>query len=239
MKTQRKQQRGLNSIPTGRWTAYAAAAAASGFAATPTVEATIHYSGLINQRFTGDTTHFFQLDQRSDLLSFKHSVHYYSISNKDGGSAYFHIFAAGASCNGFYTCAFNSDVASVSNLSPGQAISTRPFVPTGGVLASREGYGCGGGPRGQFRVAGAGFIGFKFNNGSGDQYGWARVEMQGYPKNKFKLIDYAYGDVGDRVKAGQKSSGHAPEMESLGGLAIGAAGLRAWRRRNRKESGAL
>ena len=49
MKTHRKQQRKINSIATGRWTAYAAAAAASGFAATHTAEATIHYS-LVNQK---------------------------------------------------------------------------------------------------------------------------------------------------------------------------------------------
>ena len=76
-----------------------------------------------------------------------------------------------------------------------------------------------------------GLIGFKFNTGSGDQYGWARVAMFGAGRNKFKLVDYAYGDPGDRVRAGQKLGGHAPSLESLGGLAIGAAGLLAWRYR--------
>ena len=48
----------------------------------------------------------------------------------------------------------------------------------------------------------------------------------------FILRDYAYGDVGDRIRAGQKSDEpDAPELESLGGLALGAGGLLAWRKR--------
>jgi MYXO-CTERM domain-containing protein len=45
------------------------------------------------------------------------------------------------------------------------------------------------------------------------------------------VVDYAYGDPGDVVKAGQKMDHSAPELESLGGLAVGATGLLAWRRR--------
>jgi MYXO-CTERM domain-containing protein len=44
-------------------------------------------------------------------------------------------------------------------------------------------------------------------------------------------VDYAYGDPGEVVKAGQKRSHSSPDLESLGGLALGAAGLLAWRRR--------
>jgi len=80
---------------------------------------------------------------------------------------------------------------------------------------------------GQFR-GGTGFIGFKFNNGSGAQYGWVRIQMQRHAR--FKLIDYAYGDVGDTIGAGQTSGHDKPELESLGGLALGAIGLLAWRK---------
>jgi hypothetical protein len=47
----------------------------------------------------------------------------------------------------------------------------------------------------------------------------------------FKLLDYAYGDVGDSIAADQKS-GHAMVTGegSLGLLALGAAGLLAWRK---------
>ena len=60
MKTHRKQERKINSIANGRWTAYATAAAATGLAATHTAEATVHYSGPINQRVAG--VHGFDFD---------------------------------------------------------------------------------------------------------------------------------------------------------------------------------
>jgi MYXO-CTERM domain-containing protein len=53
-------------------------------------------------------------------------------------------------------------------------------------------------------------------------------------KNTFEVVDYAYGDPGDVVLAGQKSDDSAPALESLGGLALGAAGLLAWRRQRTK-----
>jgi hypothetical protein len=90
--------------------------------------------------------------------------------------------------------------------------------------------------RGQFLSAGLGAIGFKFNTGAGDQYGWARVRMDGYPYHTFRVLDYAYGDPGDVVVVGRRprSGDSAPTLESLGGLALGATGLLAWRRRRGK-----
>ena len=87
---------------------------------------------------------------------------------------------------------------------------------------------------GFFLKHGFGLVGFKFNNGAGDRYGWVRVKMLGGLKNTFEVVDYAYGDPGDVVKAGQKTDHSAPELESLGGLALGAAGLLAWRRQLKK-----
>ena len=59
----------------------------------------------------------------------------------------------------------------------------------------------------------------------------ARLKIGSFPHHKFELLDYAYGDPGDTVFAGQKSDDAAPSLESLGGLALGAAGLLAWRQR--------
>jgi hypothetical protein len=217
------------AIANSRWTAYAAAGAATALAGIHSAEAEIHYSGLINAKFAGFAVKTFELIPGEDL-QFRHNINYYSTYSKDGGSAFFAIFPS-AFVAGFYTCAFNSNVASVSNLERNAVVSERPFVPGGGLMATHSGFSCGGGNRGQFSSDGIGFIGFKFNAGSGDQYGWARVEMFDLGRNKFRLIDYAYGDPGDRVRAGQKFGGHAPNLESLGGLAIGAAGLFAWRKR--------
>ena len=217
-------------ITNSRWLAYATAGAASAFGSAQSAEGTIHYSGLINQKI-GGTTATFPLDPLGGALAFRHQA-YYNSSNYAGGSAFFNVFAlAGGSCRGGFVLCPYTHVASALPLSPGQAASRGPFVPDGGLLAGFHTNHslCGWGERGQFR-RGAGFIGFKFNNGSGDQYGWARIRSQGPPSNKFILIDYAYGDIGDRVRAGQKSNSDTPALESLGGLALGAAGLIALRK---------
>jgi hypothetical protein len=92
---------------------------------------------------------------------------------------------------------------------------------------------------GQFLDRGYGLVGFKFNNGAGDQYGWVRVRMLGGQnhivggqKHMVQVVDYAYGDPGEPVAAGQTGPNtSAPGLESLGGLALGAAGLLGWRQR--------
>jgi hypothetical protein len=119
------------------------------------------------------------------------------------------------------------NIISASNLKRGQVISNRPFIPAQSTRSAvLEGFG----GIGQFN-GGLGYIGFKFNNGSGDQYGWVRIQTRPSGEtNPFILRDYAYGDVGDRVRAGQKSSSDiATDQSSLGWLALGAVGLLAWR----------
>jgi hypothetical protein len=93
----------------------------------------------------------------------------------------------------------------------------------------------GGDLQGQGMHRGIGFIGFRFNNGAGVQYGWARIKISGVPHYDFVLLDYAYADPGERLTAGQtlentSSEEQAPDQGSLGGLALGAVGLLAWRK---------
>ncbi len=49
--------------------------------------------------------------------------------------------------------------------------------------------------------------------------------MDGAAVNSFTLIDYAFPDPGERIRASQANAG------SLGLLAIGCTGLLAWRAR--------
>ena len=87
---------------------------------------------------------------------------------------------------------------------------------------------------GQWHSADTGFVGFRFNGGTGLQYGWARLTMDGSTSgNTFTLVDYAWGDFGDQISTGQTA---VPEPGSLGLLALGGIGLMAWRKR-RVESG--
>ena len=97
-----------------------------------------------------------------------------------------------------------------------------------------------------FRAPGIGFIGFVFSHGGGGaQYGWARIKTSGPPNYRFHLLDYAWGDPGDRFFTGQtrltpcastpcpdeQAEAPPPKEGSLGWLALGAAGLLAWRKR--------
>jgi hypothetical protein len=229
------------SIAKGRWAAYATAGAASAFTCAHSAEATIHHSGPINRLFDECVeTATYRLDRRGDFIRLRHS----SLSCGGGypGYAYFNVGGlVKASIAGFYSgCSFGS--ISASKLTRGQFISNRPFVPApqNWAILGKEGL-CGGG---QFNGNGIGFIGFKFNNGSGDQYGWVRIQTREDSHHPFILRDYAYGDVGDRIRAGQTSSTEmvpeesndtVPQEGSLGALALGAAGLLAWRKRRSRK----
>ena len=58
----------------------------------------------------------------------------------------------------------------------------------------------------------------------------------------FKLVDYAWGDPGDQIRAGQTNSAGdqveaIPDQGSLGLLALGGAGLMVWRKGRRSSAG--
>ena len=211
-------------ITNSRWLAYATAGAASAFTCANSAEATIHYSGRIGEYFPPLRTKNarFQLDQPGDSFRLKHYVSAFTSSGFD----YFGILGrAGNAFAGFY-CPNDSQIASVSKLNRGDLISARPVLPRNNGLLARNDF-CSG----QFESGHFGFIGFKFNSGSGDQYGWVRLKM-GVHNQDFWLVDYAYADPGEPIRAGQTSSNElVPEEGSLGGLALGAAGLLAWRKR--------
>jgi len=141
----------------------------------------------------------------------------------------------------------------LSNLRPRENVSAGTFGsvagnPVHGVLISFWSDGSFAPPEfGRVR----GFVGFRFNTGNGTQYGWARIQTKDDSNNRIHGIieDYAWGDVGDAILTGQthslqqgnensnelgtgqESDDSAPELESLGGLALGAAGLLALRKR--------
>ncbi len=190
MKSSRRLRK-TNSIATGRWAGYAAAAAASTLAAAPSAEAAIHYSGLINHPFHGNHKGTVSLGSGAGEFVIIHSYGKYGSTSRSG-NLHFQLYAGSPSVNGFVA---SRPPASVSNLNRGDAMSTRPFVPDGGVLASNF-CGCSHGIRGQFRNRGVGYVGFKFNNGAGDQYGWVRLRVYGGPDNRGTLVDFAYGDPG-------------------------------------------
>ena len=221
VKTNHERSRKSAAINNSRWLAYATAGAASALTCANSAEATIHYSGPINRIINRDIYVTFQLDQPGDSIR---------LFDRTGTASYYGYDwfgahgRAGASVAGFYK---SYCCAKAYNLKRGQLISNNPFVPSpdlfGALLAGC--YYC------QFE-GGIGFIGFKFNNGSGDQYGWVRIQTRPSFGQKFRLLDFAYGDVGDRIAAGQKrDEPNNLELGSLGSLALGAVGVLAWRKR--------
>ena len=193
MKT-RQSRRQTGEVSHSRWAAYAAASAATALAGTNSAEAAIHYSGLLEVKFRGhgSMVKTFQLGHRSDSFRLRHSTMLgygfakFEIQGPTYGTVQFRAYNPGP-------------YRDVSKLHRGQRISTGSFTSYGFAFANMAA-SCGGG---QWRDPGIGFIGFRFDNGAGTQYGWARVRMAGCPNNNFELIDYAYADPGERIRAGQ------------------------------------
>jgi hypothetical protein len=222
------------SIAKTRWVAYAAAGAATALAGSQSAEAAIYYSGIVNEQFLVGDADSFKLDQPGDSFRLSHYMFY-------GPADKFSIF--GIASDAFRGQGFGNRHY-VSRLSFGQGISMGNFIQ------EYPGHLVYAGIARQWGIPGVGFIGFRFNNGAGVQYGWARIKMSGVPHYDFVLLDYAYADPGERLRAGQTledtptprprptppprpSAEQAPDQGSLGGLAFGAVGLLAWRK-NRK-----
>lgn len=226
------------SIQTKRWAAYATAGTATALAGSQSAEAAIHYSGHLgapwHQRDCDVSApaqlRTFQLDQPGD--SFRLGRH---LNDYCRGFDFGTIF--GLASAAFRGPVEQSHAAYVSKLSFGQRISSGPFTSVGGAGVLFDGaynfY-----HRGYWTTTGTGFIGFRFNNGAGVQYGWARIKLGGIQPGSlgprygyFELFDYAYADVGEPIRAGQISSDEQSiDQGSLGWLAMGAIGLFAWRK---------
>jgi hypothetical protein len=221
-------------IDNSRWFAYAVAGVASSLVSTPCAEGAIHYSGRINQRFNGSDEQTFPLVPGASLF-FEHFPNFTSSTSFFFPGAAEVIIRGGSIAGYIPSCRFFQGDVSASNLDARATIAELPFSAKPGVLvAGATTSSCGGRPfRGAFRNDVDGFIGFRFDVGNGVQYGWARVSVRAPFFANFRLLDYAYADPGETIRAGEKTERDAGPVqeESLGVLALGATGVLAWRRR--------
>ncbi len=87
-----------------------------------------------------------------------------------------------------------------------------------------------------FRVTGTEFLGLRFvNDDTGAiNYGWVEFTTTGNTGFPATINRFAYEDTGASILAGQTAAVPEPGTTAmLGTLGIGAAGLRAWRRRQK------
>jgi hypothetical protein len=151
------------SVANIRWAAYAAAGAATALAGSNTAEAAIHYSGLLHERFPPNGSMKFPLDKSGDCFLFKRNL------GDFGWGAYFRIYGiASSAIRGTFT---HGDYFYVSKLHFGQNISEGSFthVEFGSAILARGTFG--GGYLDDWLDRGKGYVGFRFNNGAGIQYG--------------------------------------------------------------------
>jgi hypothetical protein len=234
MKTRLRKNHAV-TIPTRRWLAYASAGAATALTGASSVEAEIHYSGRVNVAFPPDQNKSvaLQLEEPGNSIFFAHTI--------NGGSVDF-FGAAGLQSGAFAGSYPGFEYAYVWRLKNRDRYVSRAHFTNGGFGFGTSGTMVRGDRSSQnWRWLGAGtdFVGFRFNNGAGLQYGWARVRMDGAASRfSFTVLDYAWADPGEPIKAGQTSSSAvvSPDEGLLGMLAIGAAGLALWRQRRKRGS---
>ena len=233
MKTRSLKARPIN-ISHSRWLAYSGAAAATALAGAASADGEIHYSGRINISFgpNQDKILRFRLDQPGDSMIFAR-----------GASSSGDFFGATGLTSGAFAGSYPvfsyAYVWRLTNLNRyvSQARFTRGGFGFGTLGTMVRGSRLSGHWR--WEKPGTSYVGFVFNGGSGKQYGWARVHMNGADsKFSFTVVDYAWADPGEPIKVGQTSSSenNVPAEGSVGLLALGAAGLALWRQRRQRSA---
>ncbi len=226
-------------VSNSRWLAYATAGVATAFGAIPSAEAEIHYSGVVNVVLPG------RIEERSStLLPLSHGASI-NLLNFDANT-FDYVYAGFKVLGAAVSHGFRADKGCRCEVRRFH-IRTHTFVSQGFFRNTHNVWFSGDTDilsvyNNEWDKGGQGYIGFKFNTGAGTQYGWVRIGIQ--PRDVgMKVFDYAWGDPGDAILTGQTSStgdmvDAVPDSGSLGLLALGGAGLMAWRKRRASANGA-
>ncbi|WOO39808.1 hypothetical protein [Rubellicoccus peritrichatus] len=135
------------------------------------------------------------------------------------------IFASRASA---VSAGFLSNGGDVTNLNTNYTVQTGTNFRLGDLIRGSNFANLSGFNSGQ-----SGFMGFSFNNGSLPVAGWAEVTFFEGPDPGITIHRWAYEDDGSSIQVGQTMNVPEPAAVAtgLGALALGAAGLRRWRKR--------
>jgi hypothetical protein len=213
------------TLSAHRWCAYAAAGAATAVSGASTAEAEIHYSGVLNVKFNIEKTH--QSKQVLETLSGGYALGFLQQKpfTSAGPSNFFlinYFTQAGVRGQKYHSLYFPAKLPAGALVSAG--VFHGKYFP---AFHLRTAQGLG-----NFVTEGIGFVGFEFGN-NGIHYGWMRIKTDSL--GDYILVDYAYGDPGDKIKTGQRrlnepDSQRLPSEGSLGVFALGALGLTTWRK---------
>lgn len=214
------------SIPQSRWLAYATAGLATATATAPRTEAEIHYFSPVHIHIQGPNAGTWRVP-----LTGGASLTFYRFNASAPRAFYSDIIqvSRNAAVHAIRYFRESGDFFYASNLRPGNNVSGGLFYSGFLELIGPD--------LGKFTRPGVGFAGFKFDVGNGVQYGWVRLRTSKHSGFKaiMTVLDYAFADPGEPILAGQRQENdygtRSPAEESLGALALGAAGLCAWRRR--------
>ncbi len=114
----------------------------------------------------------------------------------------------------------------------GQAVA----LAAGALIGADSPYRVGAAIASNFRVTGTEFLGLRFVNDTTGaiNYGWVEFTTTGDTGFPATINRFAYENTGASILAGQSAAVPEPgTVAALGAFGVGAAGLRAWRRRKK------
>ena len=202
-----------------RLAAYATAgAAAAGVTAAPSARAAIVYSGPLNIAvpFNNAGIYLDLVTNRTSTIPFAgYDIQIFYTGSKD--IAFLHEL------NGGFVIPTGSDPFNT----PASALTAGAFIGSTSTINSNT-------SGTNFEVTGTEYLGIRFNNTATQQvdYGWILLSTNAPQGNPATILGYAYNNTaGGSILAGQVPEPGTTAMLGLGTVGLGAAGLRAWRRR--------